>query len=119
MLKRHRRLRERKEIRDLVRETVLNPQDFIYPLFVVEGEGIKNEISSLDNCFHYSVDMLEEVIEEITSLKIRGVILFGVTDKKDEFGSFAYNKDGSVQRAVKKIIIYYTDNTFEEFQSNR
>lgn len=103
MFKRHRRLRERKEIRDLVRETVLNPQDFIYPLFVVEGEGIKKEISSLDNCFHYSVDMLEEVIEEITSLKIRGVILFGVTDKKDEFGSFAYNKDGAVQRAVKKI----------------
>lgn len=107
MNKRNRRLRERTEIRDLVRETVLTPKDFIYPIFVVEGENIKREIESLPDCFHYSVDRLHEILEEIDSLNIRGVLIFGVTDKKDEWGSESYNDNGIVQRAVREIKALY------------
>lgn len=107
MNKRNRRLRERTEIRDLVRETVLTPKDFIYPIFVVEGENIKREIESLPGCFHYSVDRLHEILEEIDSLNIRGVLIFGVTDKKDEWGSESYNDNGIVQRAVREIKALY------------
>ncbi len=107
MNKRNRRLRERAEIRDLVRETVLTPKDFIYPIFVVEGENIKREIESLPGCFHYSVDRLHEILEEIDSLNIGGVLIFGVTDKKDELGSESYNDNGIVQRAVREIKALY------------
>lgn len=103
MYKRHRRLRERKEIRDLVRETSLAPQDFIYPIFVVEGENIKREIEAMPGCYHYSLDRLHEIIEEVISCKIRGVLLFGIPEHKDEEGSEAFNHDGIVQKTIKKI----------------
>ncbi len=103
MLNRSRRLRFNESIRDLVRETELSHKDFIYPIFVVEGENIKREISSLPDCYHYSVDMLEEIINEVKEAGVRGVLLFGIPNHKDSCGSEAYNDDGIVQRAIRKI----------------
>ena len=103
MLNRSRRLRFNESIRDLVRETELSPKDFIYPIFVVEGEGIKKEISSLPDCYHYSVDMLEEIINEVKEAGVRGVLLFGIPNHKDCCGSESYSDNGIVQRAIRKI----------------
>ena len=105
MLRRPRRLRANKAIRNLVRETKLNVEDLIYPLFIVEGEGIKSEISSLTDVYHFSLDMLEDEIKEIKDLGIEHVILFGIPHdhEKDECGSEAYNDNGIIQRAIRKI----------------
>jgi porphobilinogen synthase len=103
MFGRHRRLRERKEIRDLVRETVLTAKDFIYPIFVVEGENIKEEISSLPGNYHYSVDRLAEIVKEVEDSGVKGIIIFGLPEHKDEEGSSAFDDNGIVQRAVRKI----------------
>ncbi|MGH4052071.1 MAG: porphobilinogen synthase [Clostridium sp.] len=102
MFKRNRRLRETRNIRDLVRETVLSPSDFILPIFVVEGENIKEEISSMPGNYHFSIDRLHEIIEEVEEAGVRGIILFGLPDHKDEVGCGAYDDEGIVQRAVKK-----------------
>lgn len=103
MFNRHRRMRESQGVRDLIRETVLTPMDFIYPLFVVAGENHKREIPSLSGVFHYSVDRLPEVIEEVKKARVRGIILFGLPDHKDEIASSAFEDHGIVQRAVRKI----------------
>lgn len=105
MLRRPRRLRINQATRSLVRETKLNVEDFIYPLFIVEGENIKREISSLPDVYHFSLDMLEEEIKEIKSLGIEHVILFGIPydEQKNGCGFEAYNPDGIVQRAIRKI----------------
>ena len=105
MLRRPRRLRINSATRNLVRETKLNIEDLIYPLFIVEGENIKREISSLPDVYHFSLDMLEEEIKEIKDLGIEHVILFGIPHdhEKDACGSEAYNEDGIIQRAVRKI----------------
>lgn len=103
MFSRNRRLRSSAAIRGIVRETVLHPTDFIYPIFVVEGTGIKEEISSLAGNYHYSIDMLEEIIQQVTEAGIKGVLLFGVPDHKDTYGTSAWQQDGVVQSAVRKI----------------
>ena len=103
MFKRGRRLRVNNEIRDLVRENTLSASDFIYPLFVVEGENIKNEISSLPGNYHVSIDRLDEVVKEILEAKVKGVILFGIPAHKDACGTEASTEDGIVQKAVRKI----------------
>jgi len=103
MLRRPRRLRTSAAIRDLVRETVLNVNDLIYPLFVVEGENIKEEIPSLPEVYHFSLDKLEDEIREIKDLGIQHVILFGIPDEKDPFGKEGYNDNGIVQKAIRKI----------------
>ena len=103
MLKRGRRLRASSAIRDMVRETEVNSKDLIYPIFVVEGKNIKNEISSLPGNYHYSIDRLDEVIKEVQEAHIAGVLLFGIPDHKDPCGSEAYNDNGIVQQAVRKI----------------
>lgn len=103
MLRRGRRLRINSEIRDLVRENTLSSNDFIYPLFVVEGENIKNEIGSLPGNYHVSIDRLEEIIKEILEANIKGVILFGIPNHKDACGSEASANDGIIQKAVRKI----------------
>lgn len=103
MLKRGRRLRASSSIRDMVRETTLNSKDFIYPIFVVEGKNIKNEISSMPGNYHYSIDRLPEVIKSIEEANIAGILLFGIPKHKDACGSEAYNDDGIVQQAVRKI----------------
>ena len=103
MFNRNRRLRGSKAVRDLVRETVISSNDFIYPIFVVEGENIKEEISSLPGNYHFSLDRLHEVIEEIVKCKVRGVLVFGIPEHKDEIASSAFDDNGIVQRAVRKI----------------
>lgn len=109
MVKRNRNLRKTAAIRDLVRETVLNPQDFIYPIFVVEGENIKEEIASLPGNYHLSIDRLEEIVEQVRDANIKGIILFGLPEEKDECGSQAFNAEGVVQKAIKKVKELYPE----------
>ena len=103
MFARHRRLRAAPAIRDLVRETALTPHDFIYPIFVAEGWNIKEEIAAMPGNFHFSVDRLPEIIEQAQAAGVRGVLLFGVPDAKDEFASSAWRPDGVAQKAVRQI----------------
>ncbi|MCB2290704.1 porphobilinogen synthase [Clostridium sp. CS001] len=103
MFKRNRRLRETRNIRDLVRETVLTSADFIFPIFVVEGENIKEEISSMPGNYHFSIDRLHEIISEVEEVGVRGIMLFGLPDHKDEVGCGAYDNGGVVQKAIKKV----------------
>ena len=103
MIKRGRRIRETAAIRAMVRENILTANDFIYPIFVVEGENIKEEIKSMEGNYHWSIDRLEEVINEVINFGVKGIILFGIPDTKDECGSLAFDSNGIVQRAIKKI----------------
>ncbi|MFD3158651.1 porphobilinogen synthase [Haloimpatiens sp. FM7330] len=103
IIKRPRRLRTNSIIRSLVRETKLSMDDLIYPLFVVEGENIKEEIKSMPNNYHFSIDKLMEEVKEILDLGIKSIILFGIPGKKDECGSDAYDENGIIQRAVREI----------------
>lgn len=100
---RPRRLRANGLIRNLVRETKLNIEDLVYPLFVVEGENIKKEIPSLPNNYHFSIDKLIEEIKGLTNLGIHYIMLFGLPNEKDSIGTSAYSDDGIVQRAVRSI----------------
>ena len=100
---RMRRIRGNKILREMTKETVLEISNFIYPLFVVEGENIKKEIPSMPDCYHFSIDKLEDEIKEIVNLGIKAVILFGIPNKKDDKGSEAYAEDGIIQKAVRKI----------------
>ena len=102
IIKRPRRLRVNENMRRLVKETQLSIDDLIYPLFVVEGRGIKREIPSMPGVYHFSIDMLAAELEEIHKAGIPGVLFFGVPDKKDETGSGAWNPDGIVQRALRE-----------------
>ena len=99
--KRHRRLRGSESIRSMVRETYLHVEDFIYPIFVIEGENIKNEVPSMPGVFQFSLDRLMEEITEAYDLGIRGIMFFGVVADKDEIGSGAFAEDGIVQEATK------------------
>ncbi|KRQ85906.1 Delta-aminolevulinic acid dehydratase [Caloramator mitchellensis] len=103
MFKRTRRLRVNENIRSLVRETFVNRMDLIYPIFVIEGENIKEEINSMPGVFRYSVDRLPEIIKEVEEAGIRGVLLFGIPEHKDECGTGAFEDDGIIQRAVRRI----------------
>lgn len=103
MIERPRRLRRNEQIRKLVRETKLEVEDFVYPLFVIEGKNIKEEIASLPEIYHFSVDRLKEEILELETLGISYILLFGVTKHKDIYGSESFNENGVVQRAVRKI----------------
>ncbi len=106
---RPRRLRANEIIRNLVREAKLNIEDLVYPLFVVEGKGIKKEIPSLPNNYHFSIDKLVEEVKELTKLGIHYIMLFGLPDKKDNIGSSAYSNDGIVQRAIREVKKEITD----------
>lgn len=100
---RNRRLRTSAALRNMVRETRLSAHDFIYPIFVTEGTGVKEEIASMPGVYHVSLDRLEEEIREVDSLGIQAVLLFGVPDHKDEVGSEAYGNHSIVQRATRKV----------------
>lgn len=104
-LRRNRRLRTNESIRSLVRETILSPNDFIVPLFVVEGKGIKEEIPSMPNYFRLSLDLLEKEVKELAKLNLKSVLVFvKVPDHlKDNKGTEALNPNGLMQRAVKVI----------------
>src|SRR5438477_9453322 len=98
-----RRLRANEPMRSLVRETHLNPAQFILPLFACPGEGVKREISSMPGNYQMSIDEIVRECEEVESLGIGGVILFGLPDTKDEMASGAYDDNGIVQRAIRAI----------------
>ena len=98
-----RRLRSSEPLRRLVRETSLEPSDFILPLFAVEGEGVRKEIRSMPGNHQLSIDELLKECAECLALGIGGVILFGIPDHKDETASQGYAEDGIVQRAVGAI----------------
>ena len=101
--KRLRRLRGSSSLRDLVRETQLSPDDFIFPIFITHGKNIKREISPMPGIFQFSVDLLEEEITELLEIGIKGVLLFGIPSVKDELGTDAYSDNGIIQQAIKKI----------------
>ena len=90
-------------MRRLVRETELSVNDFIYPMFVVHGSGVRQEIPAMPGCFHLSVDELCKEAAEVRDLGIPGILLFGLPESKDEIGSEAYAPDGIVQQAVKAV----------------
>jgi porphobilinogen synthase len=98
-----RRLRSSASMRRLVRETTLSVDDLVYPLFVKEGEGLKEPISSMADCFHFSPDTVAAEAAEVASLAIPAVLLFGLPEKKDEMGSEAWAENGVVQQAIKEI----------------
>lgn len=100
---RPRRLRHTPALRAMVRETHLAPANFIYPLFVRHGKGVKKEISSMPGVFQFSVDILPQEIKEISGLGIPSVILFGIPDEKDAVGKENYAPDGIVQQAIREI----------------
>jgi porphobilinogen synthase len=124
-LRRNRRLRTNESIRSLVRETVLSPNDFLVPLFVVEGKGVKEEIPSMPNYFRYSLDLLEQEVKELWAMGLKSVLVFvKVPDNlKDNKGTEALNANGLMQRAVKTIknavpeMIVMTDVALDPYSS--
>jgi porphobilinogen synthase len=104
-LRRNRRLRTNESIRSLVRETIISPNDFIVPLFVVEGKGVRDEIPSMQNYFRLSLDNLEKEVKELWKLGLKSVLLFvKVPDNlKDNKGTEALNPNGLMQRAIKTV----------------
>ncbi len=101
--RRFRRLRRSRALRDLVRETRLSPQGFVYPLFVTHGDSVRREIDSMPGQYQLSLDQLPAEAEELRSLGIPAVLLFGLPASKDDAGSEAYDPDGIVQRAVRTL----------------
>lgn len=122
-LKRNRRLRTNESMRSLVRETIISPNDFIVPLFVVEGKGVKEEIASMPNYYRLSLDNLQKEVKELWKLGLKSVLLFvKVDDKlKDNSGKEALNPDGLMQRAIKTVkdavpeMIVMTDVALDPF----
>ena len=123
MFKRFRRLRMSENLRALVRENAVSVQDLIYPLFVVDGKGVKNEISSMSGVFQQSIDGILSECKECESLGIRAIILFGVVEnaKKDSVGSDALDENGLIARTVRAIkqecpnLLVITDLCFCEY----
>ena len=103
LIERPRRLRRTATIRALVRETRLSPDDFVYPLFVCEGDGVRREIGSMPGVFNFSIDELVKEVEAARGAGVRSVILFGVPDQKDAAGTQAYAEDGITQRAIRAL----------------
>ncbi len=122
-LRRNRRLRTNESMRSLVRETIISPNDFIVPLFVVEGKGVKEEIASMPNYYRLSLDNLQKEVKELWKLGLKSVLLFvKVDDKlKDNSGKEALNADGLMQRAIKTVkdavpeMIVMTDVALDPF----
>lgn len=98
-----RRLRVNENMRKMVRENKVQTEDLIYPIFVIEGENIKNPIDTMPGIYQYSIDRLGEELDRVVKSKISGVLLFGIPEHKDEVGSEAYKENGIVQRAVRYI----------------
>lgn len=124
-IRRNRRLRTTEAIRSLVRETIISPNDFLVPLFVVEGQGIKEEIASMPNYYRYSLDLLKDEIKTLWSLGLKSVLLFVKVDDalKDNKGTEALNPNGLMQRAIKTVksvcpeILVMTDVALDPFSS--
>ena len=125
MLRRNRRLRTNESVRSLVRETFISPNDFLVPIFVVEGKQVKEEIASMPGYYRYSLDLLKQEIKELWSLGLKSVLLFvKVPDElKDNAGTEAINPDGLMQRAVKTVkdvapeMVIMTDVALDPYSS--
>lgn len=123
-MQRFRRLRKNEVIRGMMQETRLHPKDFIYPIFVAEGENLENPVASMPGVFQYSLDRLDGILKKVRESGISGVLLFGIPAHKDEVGSQAYAPDGIVQRALceskKRFpdLYYITDVCMCEYTSH-
>ncbi|MBI4664901.1 MAG: porphobilinogen synthase [Nitrospinae bacterium] len=121
---RARRMRSSANIRRMVRECRLSVDMLIYPMFVIWGSGVKEEISSMPGNYRLSVDMLAKEVKEVEALGVPSIILFGIPEKKDEAGTEAYNPDGIVQRAVREIknacpdMVVITDVCIDEYTTH-
>jgi len=121
---RGRRLRKTEGIRRLVRETRLSVDDMVSPLFAVHGDGVKREVSAMPGVYHLSIDLLCREAEDLFSLGVPAVILFGIPASKDEIGCEAYAEDGIVQRAVRALkssipeLVVITDVCMCEYTSH-
>lgn len=108
-MQRFRRLRSSEAMRRMVRETRLDPADFIYPIFVAEGENIIKPVDSMPTVYQYSIDRLEEILPQIAESGISGLLIFGIPAHKDARATEAYNDDGVTQRAIKYIKAHYPE----------
>ena len=124
MVKRPRRLRGNQIVRRMMRETRMDKASLIYPMFVVEGSGIKSEIPSMPGQYHYSLDLLPAALEEVKDAGVSAVMLFGIPDHKDELGSAAWAEDGIIQKALAAAkqavpeLYYITDVCMCEYTSH-
>ncbi|MEB7779556.1 porphobilinogen synthase [Mammaliicoccus fleurettii] len=98
---RHRRLRSSQSMRNMIKETYVHKSDLIYPIFVIEEDNIKNEISSMPGIYQLSLNLLEEELKEAYDLGIRGVMFFGIPNEKDACGTGAFIDDGIIQKATR------------------
>lgn len=123
-MQRMRRTRETEPLRRMVRETTLSPSDFIYPVFVTEGQGRREPINSMPGQCRVSIDLLIKEALEAKSLGIPAVILFGIPDRKDERGSSGFDPNGIVQRAIRALkeqvpeLVVITDVCIDEYTSH-
>lgn len=108
-MKRFRRLRSGDALRRMVRETHINKSELIYPIFVSEGKGIKNPVDTMPGIYQYSVDMLDDILKEIDSSGISGLLIFGIPAHKDELASSAYDDNGVTQQAIRYIKSKYPE----------
>ena len=124
IMNRTRRLRKTENIRRLVRENRLHVDDLIYPLFIEEGQGIETEIESMPGVKRFSLDTISKELDELTSLGIPAVLLFGIPTAKDEIGSETWDEQGIIQKAIRFIKNHYpnlyiiTDVCFCEYTSH-
>jgi porphobilinogen synthase len=106
---RYRRLRGTAGLRNLIRETSIGVNDFIAPIFITEGSGVKEEITSMPGVYHWSLDTMDQELAEIVGLGIQSVLVFGVPDRKDPRGTSAYDDNGIVQKAIRQIKAKYPE----------
>ena len=124
-IRRNRRLRTNEAIRSLVRETIISPNDFLVPLFIVEGKGIKEEIASMPNYYRFSLDLLKDEVKTLWSLGLKSVLLFVKVEDalKDNKATEALNPNGLMQRAIKTVkdvcpgMLVMTDVALDPFSS--
>tara|TARA_R110002051_G_scaffold4229_2_gene22646 strand:+ start:40267 stop:41256 length:990 start_codon:yes stop_codon:yes gene_type:complete len=124
-LRRNRRLRTSESIRSLVRETIISPSDFLVPLFIVEGKGIKEEIDSMPNYYRFSLDLIQKEVKDLWAMGLKSVLLFvKVPDAlKDNAGTEALNPNGLMQRAIKTVkdavpeMVVMTDVALDPYSS--
>ena len=124
-IRRNRRLRANDAIRQLIKETTVSPNDFLVPLFIVEGQGIKEEIASMPNYYRYSLDLLKDEVKTLWNLGLKAVLLFVKVEDalKDNKGTEALNPNGLMQRAIKTVkdvcpdILVMTDVALDPFSS--
>src|SRR5699024_7552293 len=121
---RHRRLRSSEAMRSLIRETDVTVNDLLYPMYIIEGENVKNEVVSMPGIYQISLDLLADEIKEIKTLGIQAIMLFGVITDKDETGTGAYSESGIIQEATRLIkqevpeMLVIADTCLSEYTSH-